>query len=259
MRLKDKAALITGGNSGIGRATGRLFVREGARVVTVARRIEAGRDAVAELEALGGGAHFVQGDVRCAMDCQRAVRTTLREFGRLDILFNNAGVNPFGRAEDTDVATWDATMETNAKGVFLMSREAIPVMRAQGGGAIVNTASDAGIAGCREMVAYCASKGAVILMTKAMALDHSREGIRINAVCPGETYVKRWEERSAAGGPDVEEHTASATAAVPMGRVATPDEIATAVLFLASDASSFMTGAALLVDGGWTAGGPEFE
>jgi NAD(P)-dependent dehydrogenase (short-subunit alcohol dehydrogenase family) len=259
MHLKDRVATITGGNSGIGRATAKLFVREGAGVVIAARRADAGREAVAELEALGGAAHFVQCDVRRPADCQRAVNTTLEQFGRLDILFNNAGVVPFGRAEDTDEATWDDTMDTNAKGIFLMSRAAIPVMRAQGGGVIVNTASDAGILGCKGTVAYCASKGAVVLMTKAMALDHARESIRINAVCPGETYVNRWNERSAAGGPDVEEYIASAIAAVPMGRVATPAEIASAVLFLASDMSSFMTGAALLVDGGWTAGGPEFK
>jgi len=159
MRLKNKVALITGGNSGMGRATAMLFAREGASVVIAARNAETGQQAVAEIGAQGGVALFVQCDVRCAQDCQRAVDASVERFGRLDILFNNAGVVLKGRAEDTDEATWNETMDTNAKGVFLMSRAALPVMRAQGGGVIVNNASDAGIVGERELVAYCASKG----------------------------------------------------------------------------------------------------
>jgi NAD(P)-dependent dehydrogenase (short-subunit alcohol dehydrogenase family) len=252
-RLKEKAALVTGGNAGIGRATAQLFAHEGARVVIAARNAEAGRQTVAEIKASGGVAHFVRCDVRSAGDCRQAVDETVERFGRLDILFNNAGVVLFGRAEETDEATWDQVMDTNAKGVFLMSRAAIPVMRRQGGGVIINNASDWGIVGGEEAVAYCASKGAVILMTKAMALDHAPEGIRINAVCPGDTYVPRWDARAAAAGRRVEEEIAGFARNIPLGRVATADEIAQAVLFLASDASSFMTGAALVVDGGYTA------
>ena len=173
----------------------------------------------------------------------------------MDILFNNAGVVLFGRVEDTDEATWDQVMDTNVKGVFLMSRAAIPVMQAQGGGVIINNASDWGIVGGEAAVAYCASKGAVVLMTKAMALDHAGEGIRINAVCPGDTYVPRWDERAAAAGRDVAEDIAAFARHIPLGRVGAADESAQAVLFLASDASSFMTGAAPLVDGGYTARG----
>lgn len=252
-RLKGRVALITGGNAGIGRATALLFAREGARVVIAARNAEAGRHTVAEIEALGGVAHFVQCDVRRAGDCQRAVEVTMERFGQLDILFNNAGAVIFGRAEDTDEATWDQVMDTNAKGVFLISRAAIPVMRRQGGGVIINNASDWGIVGGQEAVAYCASKGAVVLMTKAMALDHAGESIRINAVCPGDTYVPRWDERAAEAGRDVADDIAAFAQHIPLGRVGTADEIAQAVLFLASDASSFMTGAALVVDGGYTA------
>lgn len=226
----------------------------GARVVIAARNAEAGQQTVAEIEASGGVAHFAQCDVRRAGDCQRAVDVTIARFGQLDILFYNAGVVIFGRAEETDEDTWDQVMDTNAKGVFLMSRAAIPVMRRQGGGVIINNASDWGIVGgAEEAVAYCASKGAVVLMTKAMALDHAPEGIRINAVCPGDTYVPRWDERAARAGRDVTEEIAGFAQNIPLGRVATPDEIAQAVLFLASDASSFMAGAALVVDGGYTA------
>ena len=253
MRLKDKVTLITGGNAGIGRATARLFAREGARVVIAARNAEAGHQTVADIEALGGVANFIKCDVRRAGDCQRAVDAVVERFGRLDTLFNNAGVVISARAEETDEATWDLVMDTNAKGVFLMSRAAIPAMRRQGGGVIINNASDWGIVGGEEAAAYCASKGAVVLMTKAMALDHAAEGIRINAVCPGDTYVPRWDERAARAGHTVDEEIAGFTRNIPLGRVATPEEIAQAVLFLASDASSFMTGAALVVDGGYTA------
>ena len=253
MRLKNKVALITGGNSGMGRATAMLFAREGASVVIAARNAETGQQAVAEIEAQGGVAHFVQCDVRRADDCQRAVDTVVERFGRLDILFNNAGVVLSGRAEDTNEATWDEVMDTNVKGVFLMSRAALPIMRAQGGGVIINNASDAGIVGEKGLVAYCASKGAVVLMTKAMALDHASEGIRINAICPGPIYVSRWDKRAAAGGYDVSQDITRFVRDVPLGRVGVPDEITQAVLFLASEASSFVTGTALIVDGGRTA------
>jgi NAD(P)-dependent dehydrogenase (short-subunit alcohol dehydrogenase family) len=253
MRLKGKVALITGGNTGIGQATAVLFAAEGAKVVIADFRADNHQETVTRIEATGGEVLFIQCDVRRASDCQQAIEAAVKRFGRLDILVNNAGIVPFGRAEDTDESTWDATMDTNAKGVFLMSQVAVPVMRKQGGGVIVNTASDAGLVGSKGMVAYCASKGAVVLLTKAMALDHSSEGIRINAVCPGYTLVKRWEERSGVDRPDVSEYVAAAARELPIGRVGKPEEIAQAILFLASDESSFITGAALSVDGGYTA------
>lgn len=253
MRLKGKVALITGGNTGIGQATAVLFAAEGAKVVIADFRTDNHQETVTKIEAAGGEALFIRCDVRSASDCQQAVEAAVKRFGRLDILVNNAGIVPFGRAEDSDESTWDAAMDTNAKGVFLMSRLAIPVMRMQGGGVIVNTASDAGLVGSKAMAVYCASKGAVVLLTKAMALDHSGEGIRINAVCPGYTFVKRWEERSGVDRPDVSEYVAAAARELPIGRVGKPEEIAHAILFLASEESSFITGAALSVDGGYTA------
>ena len=253
MQLKDKVALITGGNSGIGKETAVLFAREGARVVIAARDADKGRQTVAEIEAEGGTALFVACDVRDVGDCRRAIDTAVERWGRLDVLVNNAGVVLAGRAEETDEATWDEVMDINAKGVFLMSRAAIPVMRAQGGGVIVNNASDSGIVGERRLVAYCASKGAVVLMTKAMAVDHATEGIRVNVLCPGPVYVDRWDRRAAAGGYDVSQDLDRLLSDVPMKRVGSPDEIARAALFLATDASSFMTGAAIVVDGGRTA------
>lgn len=252
MGVKSKIALVTGGNSGIGRATALLFAREGADIVIAARNFDTARQTIAEIEAMGRNAQFVSCDVRRANDCQRAVDTALKRFDRLDILFNNAGIVISGRAEDTDEIAWDRVMDTNVKGVFLMSRAAIPALRSRGG-VIVNNASDWGIVGGREAVAYCASKGAVVLMTKAMALDHASEGIRINAICPGDTHVQRWDERAAEAGRSVGHDLAAFAREIPLGRVASAHEIAKAVLFLASDASSFMTGAALVVDGGYTA------
>lgn len=253
MSLTGKTALITGGGSGMGRAAALALAREGAAVLIAARNAARGAQAAAEIEAQGGRAHFVECDVRIAADCQRAVDVAVKTYGRLDILFNNAGVVRAGRADDTDEATWDEVMDTNVKGVFLMCRAAIPVMRAQGGGVIINNASDSGLVGEPNLAAYCASKGAVVLLTKAMAIDHALEGIRVNAICPGPIYVHRWEERAAAGGYDVSRDVERFVSDIPLGRVGTPDEITPLVIFLASDASSFITGAAIPVEGGRTA------
>ncbi|MBI3762857.1 MAG: glucose 1-dehydrogenase [Chloroflexi bacterium] len=254
MRLKDKVVLMTGGTSGIGQAAAELFAAEGARVAFTGRRAERGEAVAAKIRESGGQTIFIPGDVTLPKDCELAIAETRRAFGRIDILFNNAGVVTSGTAEKTSEADWQLTMDTNVTAVWRMSRLIVPVMRAQGGGAIVNNASDWGIVGGRQAVAYCASKGAVVLMTKAMALDHARENIRINAVCPGDTFVERWNEQGYfrdSGG--MGETLQALGEALPLGRVARAEEIARAVLFLASDESSFMTGAALLVDGGNTA------
>ena len=253
-RLRGKVALITGGTSGIGRATALLFGREGAAVVFTGRRVERGTAVADEIRAAGGRALFVPADHTREADCRRSIEATVEEFGRLDILFNNAGIAVGGTAESTSDEDWFRILDLNVTAVWRMSKFALPVFRAQGGGVIVNNASDWGLVAGRNTVAYCASKGAVVQMTRAMAVDHARENVRINAVCPGDTFVERWtgsEYHRNRGG--IEETLKAMGEALPMGRVGRAEEIASAVLFLASDDSSFMTGAAMLVDGGNTA------
>lgn len=255
-RLGGRVALITGGTSGIGRTTALLFAREGATVIITGRRVEKGEAVVSQIEAEGGRAFFIPADHTRAEDCRRVIERVMADFGRLDILFNNAGVVTSGTAEDTSEEDWRYTLELNVTAVWRMSKLALPHMRQQGGGVIVNNASDWGLVAGEEAVAYCTSKGAVVQMTRAMALDHARENIRVNAVCPGDTFVERWVEDGyfqGSGGVDRETALQESGAALPMGRAGWPGEIAQAVLFLASDESSFMTGATLAVDGGNTA------
>jgi meso-butanediol dehydrogenase/(S,S)-butanediol dehydrogenase/diacetyl reductase len=255
-RLAGKVALITGGTSGIGEATARLFASEGARVAFTGRRVEQGKRIEAEIGASGGQALYIETDHTKEADCRKAVETAIGRFGQLDILFNNAGVVLHGNAEQTSEADWQLTLDLNVTAVWRMSRLAIPIMRAQGGGVIVNNASDWGVVGAAEALAYCMSKGAVIQITKAMALDHARENIRINAVCPGDTFVERWVENGYfkdSGGVEREKALQESGEDLPIGRVAAAKEIARAVLFLASSDSSYMTGSILMVDGGNTA------
>ncbi|MBI3244469.1 MAG: glucose 1-dehydrogenase [Chloroflexi bacterium] len=250
MRLQDKVALITGGTSGIGEATARLFAAEGARVAFTGRRVELGLN----LQPLISNSHFIVADHRKLEDCERSVAETMAAFGRIDILFNNAGIVPGGTAEETSEEVWAETMSLNVTGVWRMSKLAVPIMRAQGGGVIVNNASDWGLVGGPKAAAYATSKGAVVQLTRSMALDYARENIRINAVCPGDTFVARWTEKDYfRNAGNMEEALAEMGDDLPMGRVGQADEIARAVLFLASDDSSFMTGVALPVDGGNTA------
>ncbi|MBN2148058.1 MAG: SDR family oxidoreductase [Anaerolineales bacterium] len=248
MQLKNKVALISGGTSGIGRATAELFATQGARVAITGRRAKLGRQMA---EAVDGV--FIQADHRRLQDCERSVRETMAAFGRIDILFNNAGIVLSGTAEGTSEQDWEDILLLNVTAVWRMSRLVIPVLRAQGGGVIVNNASDWAMVGAPSAVAYCTTKGAVVQMTRAMALDHAAENIRINAVCPGDTFVERWLKEGyyrQSGGVSEEEARKSD---LPIGRVAEAAEIARAVLFLATEASSFMTGATLVVDGGNTA------
>lgn len=265
-RLRGKVALVTGGTSGIGQATVEAFVREGASVAFTGRRAELGTELATRLGgAEAGTVVFIVADHARPEDCARCVKETLDAFGRIDILFNNAGVVLLDRtAEQTSEDEWDQVMRLNVTGVWRMCKEVLPVMRSQGAGSIINNASDWGLVGGRDAVAYCTSKGAVVLMTKAMALDHAHEGIRINAVCPGDTFVTRWVDRDRERVLEPDEDPATVSDAevemrlkisheIPMHRVGEVKEIASAVLFLASDESSFMTGVALPVDGGNTA------
>jgi NAD(P)-dependent dehydrogenase (short-subunit alcohol dehydrogenase family) len=250
LKLENKVALITGGGRGIGLATGKLFAIEGARVVLASRDEEAGNAAANEIPH----AFFVRCDVKRADDCEQAVLETVRAFGRLDILFNNAGVIYRNRSvEATTESVWDDTMDTNVKGTFLMSKYALPLLRASGKGVIVNSASYLALVGAAGLAAYCASKAAIMNLTRAMALDHARENIRVNCICPGSVDTPMIHAAWQAYG-DIDEAAGVWAAKHPMGRIATPDEIARVALFLASDDSSFITGAAVPVDGGITAG-----
>jgi len=255
-KLTDKVAIITGATSGIGKATALLFAQEGAEVVITGRRADLGERVVEEVHQRGGRGLFVQADHRQAIDCSRVVERTLAEFGRVDILFNNAGIVTSGTAETTTDEIWNDTLAINVTAVWQMCRLVIPIMRQQGRGVIVNNGSDWSVVAGKDAFPYIASKGAVGMMTKAMALDHARENIRVNAVCPGDTLVDRWLEKGYFESSDpvtMEQAIREASDYIPMGRFAKPDEIAKAVLFLASDDSSFMTGHLLLVDGGNTA------
>jgi NAD(P)-dependent dehydrogenase (short-subunit alcohol dehydrogenase family) len=251
--LTGKRGLITGGASGIGRATALLFAREGAAVAVVDLDEVGGRAVVREIVNNGGQAIFVRCDVSQAIDCQRAVQETVDELGGLDILFNNAGIIRRATVIDTTEEEWDRVMAVNVKSVFLLSKYAIPVMVKAGGGVIINTASGWGLVGGRRAVSYCASKGAVVNMTRAMALDHGQQNIRVNCICPGDTDTPMLrDEARQLGEPD--DRFLAEAAQRPLQRIGRPEDIAQAALYLASDASSFVTGAALVVDGGGLAG-----
>jgi NAD(P)-dependent dehydrogenase (short-subunit alcohol dehydrogenase family) len=253
-KLEGKVALITGGSKGIGRAVALLFADESAKVMIAARDISSAQTVVEDIQNSGGKAAAIACDVRQADDCQRAVDEALNQFGQIYILFNNAGIVPRGTVLDTSFETWQDTFATNVSGTFYMSKAVQPHMIARRSGVIVNNGSDWAIVGGQEAAAYCASKGAVVQLTKAMALDHGRQGIRVNAVCPGDTYVERWDSRKPTD-QTREEWFAEMGKDFPLGRVGAVEEIARAVLFLASDDSSYMTGQVLIVDGGNTAGG----
>ena len=250
MKLKDRVAIVTGATSGLGEAAALLFAEEGARVVVSGRDETRGRKVVAAIEAAGGRAVFVRADVRRAADCERVVAETLKAFGgRLDVLFHNAGVFHPHNAVDCTEEEWDATVDSSLKGAWLMSKYALPTMIAQRRGVIILQASGWGIQGGDQAVAYCAAKGGVVVMTKALAIDHGPQGIRVNCLCPGDVDTPMLAADAEARRMSYADYMKGA-ANRPLGRVGTPEELARAALFLASDDSSFMTGAALVVDGG---------
>ncbi len=253
MILKQQVALVTGGGSGIGRAMALLFAAEGAAVSVADLDEAAGQAVVQEILARGGQGIFVHCDVTRADDCRHAVEQTVTAFGRLDILLNNAGIIRRTTILDITEEEWDRVMAVNVKSIFLLSQSAIPVMVEAGGGAIINTASGWGLVGGRNAVSYCASKGAVVNMTRAMALDHGPQNIRVNCICPGDTDTPMLRnEARQLGQPDKEFLVEAAER--PLRRIGRPEDIAQAALYLASDAASFVTGTALVVDGGGLAG-----
>jgi len=250
VKLENRIAIITGATSGIGEASALLFAEEGARVAVAGRDEARGRAVVDAITAAGGTAIFVRADVRVPADCQRVVAETLQAFGgRLDILFNNAGVYHPHNAVDCTEEEWDATVDSSLKGAWLMSKYSLPTMIAQRRGVIIHQASGWGLQGGDLAVAYCAAKGGVVVMTKAMAIDHGKQGIRVNCLCPGDVETPMLAFDAAARKMDFADYMKGA-ANRPLGRVGTTQELAKAALFLASDDSSFMTGAALVVDGG---------
>lgn len=252
--LDGRRALITGGASGIGRAAALLFAEEGANVVVTDRDTEKGQVAVRQVQSLGGRACFVACDVTSAEGCRQAVEQTVALFGGLDVLLNNAGIMLRRSVLDLEESEWDRVMDVNVKSVYLMSKFAIPAMKAAGAGSIINMASGWGLVGGPRAAVYCASKGAVVLLTKAMAIDCGPLGIRVNCLCPGDTSSPMLREEARQLGR-AEADFMTQAARRPLGRVGTPEEIAHAALFLAADASSYVTGAAMVVDGGGLAGG----
>jgi NAD(P)-dependent dehydrogenase (short-subunit alcohol dehydrogenase family) len=245
--------IVTGGASGIGRAIATLFAREGAAVSIVDVNASAGQAVAGEIAAAGGRAIFVKADVSHGEDVRHAVQATLARFGRVDVLVNSAGIIRRASVTETSEEDWDRVMAVNVKSVYLLSREVVPVMAATGGGVIINVASGWGLVGGRRAAAYCASKGAVVQLTRAMALDHARDHIRVVCLCPGDTDTPMLRGEAEQLG-EAEETFLADAARRPLGRVGQPDDIAQAALYLASDAAAFVTGTTLVVDGGGLAG-----
>jgi len=253
MKLKNKIALITGGGTGIGKATAFLFANQGAKVVITGRRKQSLQEAVDEAKTENLEIEYLVSDVSKEEDCKAAVDYTVSKFGRIDILFNNAGVSYMGITHETATELWDETFDINVKGIYLMSKYAIPYMLKEKSGCIVNNSSILGLkASPAGFAAYSSSKGAVNQLTRSMALEYADKGIRVNGICPGTIYTPmmddlfdQWGDREVGERRYISVH--------PIGRLAQPEEIAHAVLFLCDDNIKFMTGAMLSVDGGLSA------
>ena len=252
MRLQNKVAIITGGNSGIGKATAILFAREGAKVVIGARDAEAGNEVVEFIKNLGGKAVFLKTDVSKENDVKNLVDFAVKTFGKLDILYNNAGVELAKPVTETSADELSSVLDINLKGVFYGCKYAVPQMIKNKKGSIISTASIAGIAGSPNLAAYSASKAGIIGLTREVAIDYAKDGVRVNCVCPG-AILTPMIERFVSGAPDPKKALDELAKLHPIGRIGKPEEIANAVLFLASDESSFITGQVLAVDGGYSA------
>ena len=250
--LEGKISLVTGAGSGIGRATSLVMAREGATIVVSDINADSGEETLSAVKEAGGDGMFVHADVSRPDDVAALVGQVVSAYGRLDCAYNNAGIEGFmaGRLHEYPEDIWDRVIDINLKGVWLCLKQEIPQMLQQGSGAIVNTASGAGLVGSRQMSAYVASKHAVVGLTKAAALEYARHGIRVNAVCPG--MIDTPMVQRLIGGRDAE-YEASIPVRQPIGRLGTPEEIAESVTWLCSDAASLVTGLAMAVDGGLTA------
>jgi len=250
--LEGKTALVTGAASGIGRGIAQKLAEFGATVVLLDIDEKKGFEATGEIIARGGKARFIRCDVRSDADCRRAADEAAREFGRIDILCNNAGVAIRKNVIDLKEEEWDLALDVMLKGAYLLSRHVIPIMVRGEGGSIINTGSGWSLKGGPNAASYCAAKGGILNLTRAMALDHGKDGIRVNCVCPGDIDTPMLRGECVQLGEDMEAFMKEA-AARPIARVGTPEDVANAVLFFASDLSKWVTGAHLVVDGGGTA------
>ena len=249
MRLENKKAIVTGGAGGIGRATSLAFAAEGASVAVVDLNAEAAEAVAGEIRAAGGNAIAISADVSSEDDIIRVVATVNEAFDGIDVVFNNAGIIRRTTAVETTVEEWDRVFGVNVRSIFLMCKHVVPVMKANGGGSIVNTGSGWGLKGGGQAISYCASKGAVVNMTRALAIDHGPDGIRVNSVNPGDVDTGMLRDEAKQLGQDQAGFLAEA-AERPLNRMGQPSEIAAAVVWLASDDASYVTGSALVVDGG---------